>query len=294
MPITLDQTIQDTQQRLSTLQSLLYSLAKSYGLQFVESLLVLVCGFVLTRILSRWAKLALDKREIEPPVKLLILRVVRLSLYATTLMVVMDTVGFRITAVLAGISVAGVGVGLATQGVLSNVVAGLTIIFTKPFKVGDYIELQGVSGQVTHIDLTASRLVRGDLSILILPNKHIVGEIVHNFGVIRQLDILVGVAYHTDVATATRLLRTILDQNPRVLKTPAPFVGVTALGPSSIHLEAKPWTALGDFGAAQSEIYEAIIREFRAQKIELPLPQHEVRLLNPAPETSPVAKSSRA
>jgi small conductance mechanosensitive channel len=168
---------------------------------------------------------------------------------------------------LAGIGVAGVGIGLALQGVLGNLVAGLTIIFTKPFRVGEYIEIVGVSGQVKHIELFSTMLLHSDMSHVMVPNRKLVGEVLHNYGHIRQLDLGVGV-------------RKILAANTRVLKDPVPFVGISALGDFSIQITIKPWTKVADYNPAQVEIYEAILNEFRAHKIEIPFPQREVRLLN--------------
>jgi small conductance mechanosensitive channel len=113
----------------------------------------------------------------------------------------------------------------------------------------------------------------------VIPNKKIVGEILHNYGTIRQLNLSVGVAYGSDLNAVLSLLREIVSTNPRVLKNPAPAVGITTLSDSAINIAVKPWTSVPDYGAAQAEIYQAIIDRFRAQQIEIPFPQREVRLL---------------
>src|ERR1039457_5005198 len=135
---------------------------------------------------------------------------------------------------IAGISVAGVGVGLALQGVLGNLVAGLTIIFTKPFRVGEWVEIAGVAGQVKTIELFTTTLLHTDMSRVVIPNRKIIGDILHNYGGIRQLDLSVGVAYGTDLNDATAIVRRVLTGNPRVLKEPVPVVGETMLADSSI------------------------------------------------------------
>jgi len=282
MEKSLDITLTDTQKKLTGIKALLFDYADKYGVQLVEAILVLICGFIITRAIANWAKRALDKKDIEPPVKNLILRLIKLLLFVVTFMVMAETVGFKITSLFVGLSVAGVGLGLAMQGVLSNMVAGLTIIFTKPFKVGEYIEMIGVSGEVRHIDLTSSRLLRNDLSVVILPNRHLVGEVVHNFGTMRQAEMKVGVGYSTDVPAAIALIRKVLDNNGRVLKSPASLIGISGLGECSIELTIKSWVKLNDFGLAQPEIFQAVLDEFRAAKIEIPFPQREVRLLNQA------------
>ena len=167
------------------------------------------------------------------------------------------------------------------QGVMGNLVSGLTIIFTKPFRVGDYIELLGVYGQVTKIELFSTTLLHLDQSRVVIPNRKIVGEVMHNYGGIRQLDLSVGVAYATNLGQALETVHRILDGNPHVLKTPAPLVGIRGLGDSSITIGIQPWVAITDYATAQLEIYRAVTEQFRAAQIEMPFPQREVRLLNP-------------
>jgi small conductance mechanosensitive channel len=163
--------------------------------------------------------------------------------------------------------------------VLGNLVAGLTIIFTKPFRVGEYIELIGHHGQVQNVELFTTTLLHPDMSRVVSPNRKIVGEVLHNYGLIRQLDLSVGVAYGSDVNAAIAAVRNILANNPRVLKDPAPGVGVSALGESSVTIAIRPWTSLVDFGPAGGEINHAILEEFRGRGIEIPFPQREIRVL---------------
>jgi small conductance mechanosensitive channel len=175
---------------------------------------------------------------------------------------------------------AGVGLSLAMQSVLGNLVAGLNIIFTKPFTVGEYIELLGVYGQVQDISLFSTVLLHADNSRVVVPNRKIVGEILHNYGKIRQMDLSVGVAYDADINLAVATIRAILDQNPKVLKDPAPVVGVSRLADFSVVISVLPWVAVPDFVVAQTEVNQAILERFAQKKISIPFPQREVRLLD--------------
>jgi len=245
----------------------------------ISALVVVVVGFIVARwigkLLDRW----LTRKAMEPPVRILLVRIARLLVFGMALVVALGTAGMDVTALIAGVGVAGVGIGLAMQGILSNIMAGLTIIFTKPFRFGEYIEIAGVQGQVTSIELVSTTLLHADHSQVIIPNRKIVGEILHNYGHIRQLDLSVGVAYNTNISGALVIVRGVLTRNSRVLKEPAPVVGVTMLADSSISVAIKPWTAVADYGPAQAEIYQAIVEQFRANKIEIPFPQREVRML---------------
>lgn len=255
------------------------------GPKIVAAVLIMIIGFMIARWIDGMLLRALNKRDMDPPVKMLVKRAVNLVVLLLMLVIALGTAGVDVVALVAGISVAGVGVGLAMQGVLSNIVAGLTIIFTKPFKVGEYIEMLGVEGQVKSIELTSTTLLHGDLSHVKIPNRKIVGEIMHNYGQIRQVGITVGVGCESNIEEVLAIVNDSLAKNPRVLKTPAPAVGVAGLGDWSINIAVKPWTNLADFGPAQGEIYQAILLRFREARIEIPLPQRDVRLLNP-PKTA--------
>ena len=245
----------------------------------LSALAVTVVGFVVARwvgkMLDRW----LERKAMEPPMRLLLVRIIRLLIFAMALVIALGTAGMDVTALIAGVGVAGVGVGLAMQGILSNLVAGLTIIFTKPFRFGEYIEIVGVQGQVTSIELFTTTLLHPDQSKVVIPNRKIVGEILHNYGHIRQLDLSVGVAYGTNITNALTVVRGVLSSNSRVLKDPAPVAGVSLLADSSVNITIKPWTAVADYGPAKAEIYQAILEQFRASHISIPFPQHEVRML---------------
>ena len=253
-----------------------------YGFAIIGALIILIAGVLGARWLGRVFGDWLDKKKVEPPIKVLAVRVVRLLVFALAAVLALDKLHVPIAPMIAGIGVAGVGIGLATQGVLSNVVAGLMIIFTKPFRVGQYIELLGVEGQVQAIELFTTTLLHADQSRVVIPNRKIVGEILHNYGTIRQLNLSVGVAYDSDINHVLTAVHEVLAKNPRLLKEPAPAVGISALGDSCVNIAIKPWSSVADFGPASGEIVQEILRTFREKKIEMPFPQHEVRLLNGA------------
>ena len=251
-----------------------------YGFQICGAMIILGIGLFLAswagKLTMRW----LSAKEMEPPVRILLVRVVKLIILALVLVLVLDKFGVQIAPLIAGIGVAGVGIGLALQGVLGNLMAGLTIIFTKPFRVGEYIELLGTYGQVQSIELFSTVLLHTDMSRVVIPNRKIVGEIMHNYGTIRQLNLNVDVAYGADLTKVVATIRQILQQNPRVLKEPVPVVGISELGDSTINVKVQPWVNVPDYVTVQLEIYQAMVEQFRASAIEIPFPQREVRFLN--------------
>jgi len=251
-----------------------------HGPSLIGAVVMLTAGWFVGGWIRRWTERALERKHFEPPVRMLFGRIIQLLVMGLTAIVALDTVGFRMTTIIAGLSVAGVGVGFAMQGVLGNLVAGLLIIFTKPFRVGEYVDLLSVEGMVDKIDLFTTTLRHADRSRVVIPNRKIIGEVLHNYGTVRQLDLVVGVAYDSNLTETIALVRDILSQHPRVLKDPAPVVGVSMLADSSINLAVKPWTTVADYGPAVAELYQVIVERFRERNITMPFPQHEVRLLN--------------
>ena len=260
-------------------QELIAQKTIEYGPKVLTAVAMLVAGLFVGSWLAKVTMRQLLKRDLEPPVRMVLIRLVKLFVLVLTLLLIADNLEIKLLPLIAGLGVAGVGIGLAMQGVLSNLVAGLTIIFVKPFRVGEYIAIAGVEGQVDTIELFSTRLLHADRSQVVIPNRKIVGEIIHNYGKIRQLDLSVGVGYDTDLNRALDIVRDILSHNPRVLKDPVPAVGTATLADSSIIVAIKPWTALADFGPAQGEINKAVIERFREAGISIPFPQREIRLL---------------
>jgi small conductance mechanosensitive channel len=223
----------------------------------------------------------------------LIVRVVRIVVLLFTLVVALDKFGFQIAPLVAGIGVAGLGIGIALQGVLSNVVAGLSIIFTKPFRIGEYIELVGVRGDVVAVELFSTTLVHPDQSRVIIPNRKIVGEILHNFGTVRQLPLDLALARDTDLATALAIARETLAADPRVLKEPAPVIGVTAVGDNAITLGVEPWVSVPDVVRARGDLYRALLEAFRAHGIAAPRASHEIVMHDGGPRAGLIAAGER-
>jgi small conductance mechanosensitive channel len=209
----------------------------------------------------------------------LMVRVVRIVVLLFALVIALDKFGFQIAPLVAGIGVAGLGIGIALQGVLSNVVAGLTIIFTKPFRVGEHIEVVGVKGDVHTIELFSTTLVHPDRSRIIVPNRKIVGEILHNFGNTRQIYLTVMVPHGSDLAVVLELVRQVVVGNPRVLADPVPVIGVAQLELAGVRVGVNPWVRVPDVVVAEAELYRALSDRFVASGVAVPLPKQEVRVL---------------
>ncbi len=263
-----------------SIQDLTLDLLVRYGFQVFGALVIIGVGVVIARWVGAFTGRQLARRGLEPPIRMLFVRAVQILVLLFVVVAALDKFGVQIAPLVAGIGVAGLGIGIAMQGVLGNLVAGLTIIFTKPFRVGEYIELLGVHGDVIAVELFSTTLMHPDRSRVVIPNRKIVGEILHNFGTMRQLHLTVAVPHGADLRRALVVASDVVAANPRVLKDPAPQVGIQQLSDLSIKLGVAPWVRVPDVGAAEGELYESLVEHFRANRIGVPLPQHEVRLVN--------------
>ena len=268
----------DQLQSLDQVRSTAIDLGMKFGPKLFVSILILVAGYFA----GRWAAGVADRMlagfKLEPPVRNLIDRAVRVVVLGLFAIMALQNLGVELLPLIAGLGVAGAGVALAMQGVLGNAAAGLTIIFTRPFRVGDYISIAKEEGEVLDISLFSTVLGHPDLSRVVIPNRKVASEILHNYGKIRQLGIELGVAYDADLGTALQAVREVLQANPRVLQDPAPAINVLRLADSQIAIGVNPWVNVPDFIPATGELNSAILEIFRVRNVVMPLPQLEVRM----------------
>jgi small conductance mechanosensitive channel len=261
-------------------QSTLVDLSIKFGPKVIVAILILVAGFYAGRwvgaAFNRW----LGTLHLDQPVRLLLVRLSRLMVLCLFLIMALQNLGIDLLPLIAGLGVAGAGVALAMQGVLGNLAAGLTIIFTRPFRVGEYVSLVGVEGQVESIDLFSTKLSHADCSVVVVPNRKIVGEILHNYGQIRQLDMHVAIARADDLERALKAIDEVVKANPRVLRKPEAFIGVISLTDTSICIAVKPWVGVPDYGSAGAEINRAMVEKIRAAGVDYPPSEREIRIVS--------------
>ena len=267
---------------LAQVKSTLIDLAIRFGPKLLVAILILTVGGFVAGWIGRTAARGLNRMGLEPPVRQLLSRVARVLVFGLFIVMALQNLGVELLPLIAGLGVAGAGVALATQGVLSNMVAGLTIIFTKPYRVGEYLAVVGVEGEVEAITLFSTTLRHADRSQIVVPNRKVVGEILQNFGRIRQCEIQVGVAYQSDLSAALGIIRDLVQANERVLKDPKPVIQVVNLADSAIVIAVKPWVAVTDYGPVAGEINLSLVEELRKRDISIPYPQREIRLLKDA------------
>jgi small conductance mechanosensitive channel len=274
----MNEQIETVQQVKSTA----IDLAMQFGPKLVVAVMVLAVGVFVGRWVGGLMNKMLVRLDLDITVRQLLVRIVRLLVLGLFVIMALQNLGVELLPLIAGLGIAGAGVALALQGVLGNLAAGLTIVFTRPYRVGEYISIAGEEGEVALITLFNTTLSHTDQSRVVIPNRKIVGEILHNYGKVRQLEIVVGVAYDTDMGQALAALQEVVLGNPRVLKEPSPVIQVVRLDDSAVSLCAKPWIQVPDYVAAAGELHRDILDAFRRRGIVIPFPQREVRLLGAA------------
>jgi small conductance mechanosensitive channel len=263
----------------SVILNLITDLLVRYSFQVLAALAILAAGLLCARWTGQFIDRSLRRTHIEAHLQRLMVRAGKLLVLAFTTILALDKFGVQVTALVAGISVAGLAGGLALQGVLANLAAGVSILFSHYFRIGDYIEIGTVKGQVTSIDLSMTVLRTLEDARVIVPNRRIVGEVIYNYTAERRVTLHVEVGYGENLDKALGAVQAVLAENPRVLKDPPPEVGIVHLSDAGIQFALRPWCKAEDFWRVQYEVYRAILERFRQEKIATPFPTREVRLV---------------
>jgi len=279
---TANSAIKEQLVLIDQVQGKVVDLAVQFGPRLVAAVLILVAGYYVGRWVGRMFDRVLTRLQLEITARQLLVRITRAGILVLFLIMALQNLGVDLLPLIAGLGVAGAGVALAMQGVLSNLAAGLTIIFTKPYRVNEYISIAGEEGRVEDITLFTTTLSHYDHSLVVIPNRKIAGEIMHNYGDIRQVDITVGVAYDTDLGKALATVQEVLGANASILQEPAPLVQVAKLADSSVNIGVRPWVKVPDYATVVGDLNRSLLETFRARGISIPFPQREVRLLGKA------------
>lgn len=262
--------------RVSKIFDFIAENAVRYSFQIIGAVIILIIGWMLSRLASKMIRRALNQRKIDITIEKFFVQVSRWAVFALALLLALSCLGVQVAPLIAGLSVAGVGIGLALQGPLSNYASGITLIFTKPFKVGEIIEVAGVQGEVKDISLPRTELLGLDGSIIIIPNKHIIGEIIKNYSEYRKLAFEIGVSYTSNVDQAFRIVETILKNNKLIPSNQPIKVGIRDFGDSCINLQAFVWVLQSNYIEVKFAVNKAILDEFQKQGIVIPFPQRDV------------------
>lgn len=251
-------------------------------IQLAGAVAVLLIGVVLARYLSRWVDSALTRNErIEPTVARFLGNIVKYALWVVVVITVLTQFGVQTTSIIAALGGLALAVGLALQGTLSNVAAGVMILIQRPFRVGEAIMAGTVNGVVQAIGLFTTEVLQHDGLYVMVPNNELWNKPIVNFSRMptRRFELLVGIGYADSIEQARGVLLAIADADQRVLGEPAPQVFVAALAESAVTMGLRVWCRTEDFLGVSWALTEAAKTRFAEEGISIPFPQREVRAL---------------
>jgi small conductance mechanosensitive channel len=254
----------------------------NYSFQLLGALLVLVLGFIVGGWVSRAVLRLMEHRNVDLTLRQFLAGVVKILIVGVFLLAVLDKLGISVNPLIAAIGGLAVGASFAIQGPVSNYGAGLVIILTRMFKLGDTITVQGCSGQVEEISLAATILKTEDGELIVIPNRQIAGEIHTNSFENRVVEAQVGVAYSDDPERAISVIREALAGIEGVTNDPQPQVGIAEFGDSSVNIDYRFWVPTNRYFEVKHAANLAVYKALGAGGLNIPFPQREVRMLGEA------------
>ncbi len=259
---------------------LAYGLVVTYGLKIVSAVVVLIIGLWIIKRVVKISDKMMEKQEVNTSLRGFLRALVSILLKVMLFISIAQMAGIQTTSFIAVLGAAGLAVGLALQGTLANFAGGVMILLFKPYKVGDFIEAQGHKGSVKEIHIFVTILKSPENKTIILPNAAVSNGNIVNYtteGIIR-VDMNFGISYGSNIKDAKNVLMKIVESHPKVLKDPAPFIGVSELGDSAVNLVVRPYSAPEDYWDVYFTVYEEGKIALDKAGIEIPFPQVDVHM----------------
>lgn len=259
----------------------LTGLVLQYGLSVIGAVVLLIVG----RMFAGWSRKRVSKMLGKAGTDVSLIPFLSSLVYYLILGVVVVAVlslfGIETTSLVAVFGAAGLAVGLALQGTLSNFAAGVMLLVFRPIRVGDFVEVAGQAGTVVQISIFDTILNTGDNIRITIPNSNIYGDIVKNYSAnpTRRIDLVIGIAYEDDIGQAISILERVVKGDPRTLAEPAPTIAVAELADSSVNLVVRPWCNSGDYWALRWDLMRAIKEQLEAGGCHIPFPQSDVHVI---------------
>lgn len=252
----------------------------TYGLKLLGAIITLIVGFWVVSRLSRAFRLMMDKRELDASLKGFLSALISVLLKVLVVISVLGMVGIQMTSFIAILGAAGLAIGMALSGTLQNFAGGVLILVIKPFKAGDFIEAQGFMGTVEEIQIFNTVLVTPNNQVITIPNGGLATGAVTNYSAkkTRRAQWVFGIAYGDKYPHAKKVLLRLLEEDPRVLKEPAPFIALSELNDSSVDITVRAWAKSADFWGLFFDMNEKVYEAFEKEGINIPFPQMDVHL----------------
>lgn len=256
------------------------TLGTEFGLQALAAILIFYIGRMIARIISNGLKKVMQKQEVDKILESFVSNLVYWLLMTFVIIAAINQLGIQTTSLIAIMGAAGLAVGLAMQGSLSNFAAGVLIVLFRPYRVGDFVEAAGISGSVEQVQILTTILKTPDNKQIIVPNSEIMGSIITNYSAneTRRVDLVFGVSYSDDIDKVRSILTEMVNADERILKDPECVIKVGELADSSVNFLVRPWVKTTDYWGVYWDLTEAVKKRFDKEDISFPFPQQDVHL----------------
>jgi small conductance mechanosensitive channel len=252
----------------------------NYGFQMIGAVIILILGWFVAKWVSGLVLKLCQRANLDVTLGKFFADICKILVLIFVVIIALGKFGITIAPFIAALGAVAFGGTLALQGPLSNYGAGLTIILTRPFVLGDTIKIQGVVGIVEEVKLAYTQLVTEDGEIITIPNKLIVGEILHNSNANLVIEANINIAYDSDTKKAIQIIKEVLLNNSNVVSEPSAQVGIQRFAESSIELGYRYWVPTTEYYLVMYEVNELILNRFNQENIVIPFPQRELRITN--------------
>lgn len=246
-----------------------------YGVNIAAALVTLLIGYLAANLISNGVERVMKARNLDTTVTHFVGSVLKYALLVFVVIAALGRVGVQTASFVAIIGAAGLAIGLALQGSLSNFAAGFLLIIFRPIKAGEFIEVAGTSGSVQSVQLFTTTLTSPDNKMVVVPNSAILNGNIVNYSRMdtRRVDMTFGIGYGSDLRKAKQLLERLINEEPRILKDQAVTIAVGALADSSVNIVVRPWVKTADYWGVWFDFHEKVKLAFDAEGIEIPFPQ---------------------
>ncbi len=265
---------------MENLMDILKEYATTYGMKIIGAIAIIIIGRIITGILTGVVGRMMRRAQVDETLTKFMTRLTKIALLTFVILAALTTLGVQTASFIAVIGAAGLAIGFALQGSLSNFAAGVMLIIFRPFKVGDFVEAGGTSGAVEAIHIFNTILKTPDNKKVIVPNSKVTGDNITNYSAhdTRRVDLVFGIAYEDDIKKAKEILEKILSEEARVLKDPTPTIALLELADSSVNFAVRPWVKTSDYWPVYFDLTEKVKMTFDEMGISIPFPQSDVHL----------------
>lgn len=255
----------------------------SYGLNILGAIIIFIIGWHVARYAKSFFTKTMKKAKADVTLTLFLANLIRYAIITFTVIAVLQKFGVQTTSLVAVLGAAGIAIGLALQGTLSHIAAGVMLLFFRPFKVGDFVESAGQTGTIQEINMFTTEMNTPDNKRIIIPNSHIWNGPITNYSAnnSRRVDLEIGIDYADDINLAFKVINDVLKKEKLVLSKPEPLIAVDNLGDSSVNITVRAWVKKADYLTAKFTLTKTIKEAIDANGMSIPFPQQTLHFAAP-------------